>query len=334
MIQMNRSHISTFCRVFLLALVLVTSLGLISNANAKITVAYSDWPGWVAWDIGIQKGWFKEAGVDVEFIWFDYVPSMDAFTAGQVDAVCMTNGDALVAGATGKRSKGILINDYSNGNDKVVARPGIDSVKDLKGKKVGVEVGFVSHLLLIKALEANGMTEADIKIVNMPTHETPQGLMSGDVDAIVAWQPHSGQALKNVTGSKEVFTSANVPGLIYDMLFVAEESLDAHRSEWMKVVKVWNRIAAFILDEANRPEVLKIMSARVGLAPEEYAPFMSGTKFLKAPDALKRFVKGDGLDSAYGSSKIVDAFQFSNKIYDKPQEIDSYFEPSLAKALK
>ena len=39
-----------------------------------LKIAYSDWPGWVAWDIGVQKGWFKELGVDVEFAWFEYVP--------------------------------------------------------------------------------------------------------------------------------------------------------------------------------------------------------------------------------------------------------------------
>src|SRR4051812_17265749 len=42
-----------------------------------LKVAYSDWPGWIAWDIGIQKGWFKQAGVAVDFSWFEYLPSMD-----------------------------------------------------------------------------------------------------------------------------------------------------------------------------------------------------------------------------------------------------------------
>jgi hypothetical protein len=65
----------------------------------------------------------------------------------------MTNGDTLVTGATGARGVMILINDYSNGNDMVIGGPGIESVKDLKGKKVGVEVGFVSHLLLLDALK-------------------------------------------------------------------------------------------------------------------------------------------------------------------------------------
>ena len=48
-------------------------------ARAEIKVGYSDWPGWVAWQVAIDKDWFKEAGVEVQFDWFDYVASMDAF---------------------------------------------------------------------------------------------------------------------------------------------------------------------------------------------------------------------------------------------------------------
>jgi NitT/TauT family transport system substrate-binding protein len=92
-----------------------------SSSAAPLKIGYSDWPGWVAWEIGIQKGWFKMAGVDVEFVWFEYVPPMDAFAAGKIDAACMTNGDALVTGSTGKACKGILLNNFSNGNDMVVA---------------------------------------------------------------------------------------------------------------------------------------------------------------------------------------------------------------------
>src|SRR6516162_2585084 len=52
-------------------------------AKAPLKIAYSDWPGWTAFEIGIQKGWFKEAGVEVKFDWFEYAPSMDAFAAGK-----------------------------------------------------------------------------------------------------------------------------------------------------------------------------------------------------------------------------------------------------------
>jgi NitT/TauT family transport system substrate-binding protein len=258
---------------------------------------------------------------------------MDAYVAGKVDAVCMTNGDALVTGATGKPSVGIVINDFSNGNDMIVAAPGIGSIKELKGKKVGLEEGFVEHLLLLTGLEKNGMKLEDVTIVNTPTNETPQVFASKAVDAIGAWQPNSGQALKAVPGSKPVFTSADAPGIIYDLLYVSPESLEKRRDDWAKVVKVWYKIADYMRDEENLDDVLKILSARVKISPEEYEPFLKGTYILTLDEALKRWEKADGLGSVYGSSKVVDDFNVRFKVYEKPQDTAKYLDPSLTKAL-
>lgn len=298
-----------------------------------LKIAYSDWPGWVAWDIGIQKGFFKEEGVEVDFSWFEYVPSMEAFSAGKVDAVCMTNGDQLVTGSSGAPSVAILINDYSNGNDMVVARSGIADMAALKGKKVGVEVGFVAHLLLMNALESAKLTEKDIEMVNIPTDQTAQALKSGKVDAIAAWQPNSGQALKEVAGSKHIFTSANVAGLIYDVLAVNPKSLAERKDDWTRVVKVWGRIADFVNDPKNLDEAAKIMSARVGLSADEYKKLMAGTKFLSLADAAKVYEKGDALTSIYHSSKVVDEFQVKNTVYKTPMKYEPYLDSSLTVGL-
>ena len=314
--------------------VLAGVLALCGLAQAEtLKIAYSDWPGWIAWEIGIQKGWFKEAGVDVKFEWFDYVPSMDAYVAGKVDAVCMTNGDALVTGATGKPSVGILINDFSNGNDMIVAAPGIASMKDLKGKKVGIEEGFVEHLLLLTGLEKNGLKPDDVTIVNTPTNETPQVLASKAVDAIGAWQPNSGQALKALPGSKPVFTSADAPGIIYDLLYVSAESLEKNKDDWAKVVKVWYKISDYIHNEDNLDDALKILSARVNLKPQEYEPFFKGTYILTLDEALKRWEKADGLGSVYGSTKNVNAFNLKYKVYKETQDPEKYLNPTFTKAL-
>ena len=302
-----------------------------THAAEPLKIGYSDWPGWAAWEIAIEKQWFKEAGIDVEFEWFDYVASMDAFAAGKLDGVGMTNGDALVTGATGAKSVMILMNDYSNGNDMVIAGPGIASVAELKGKKIGVEVGFVSHLLLLNALEKNGMSESDVELVNVPTNETPQVLASGDVDAIVAWQPSSGQALSLVPGSKAIYTSADEPGLIYDLLAVSPESLAARRDDWKKVIDVWYRAVAYLKDPKTTDDAVKIMASRVGLDAAEYKPFLKGTYILTRDEANKFMVKGDGFKSIYGSTKISDDFNVANKVYAEPQVVDDYIDGSLMK---
>ncbi|MGB0744218.1 MAG: ABC transporter substrate-binding protein, partial [Opitutales bacterium] len=291
---------------------LITLAGLVAgtalSAKEPLKIGYSDWPGWVAWQIGIDKGWFKEEGVEVDFQWMDYVASMDAYAAGLLDAVTMTNGDALVTGGTGKPSVGIIINDYSNGNDMIVAAPGINSLADLKGKKIGLEEGFVIHLLLIKGAEAAGIDPSEFEIINTATDKTPSVFATGAVSAIGAWQPNSGEALKAVANSKPVLTSADVPGIIYDLLCVDPETLDARRDDWMKVVKVWYRIVDYLKDEDNIDEALEILAKRVSITPEEYEPLFGGTYILKLDEALKVWKKAEGLGSIYGSTTISNAF--------------------------
>jgi NitT/TauT family transport system substrate-binding protein len=312
-------------------------LGLASIAvrpvsAAPLTVGYSDWPGWVAWQVAIDKGWIKEAGLDLTFQWFDYSASMDAFAAGKLDANLMTNGDTLVTGAGGGKGIMVMLTDYSSGNDMIVAKPGIKSLKDLKGKKIGIEVGLVEHLLLLHALQGAGMKEKDVKLVNAKTNETPQVLASGQVSAIGAWQPISGQAMKAAPGSKPIYTSTQAPGLIYDVLAVSPASLNAHRADWMKLIGVWDKVVHYINDPTTQDDAVKIMAARVEMAPDAFQPLLKGTHLIDVAEGKKTFKKADGLTSLYGSSKIADEFNVSNDVYKKAQDINSYIDPSLTNA--
>ncbi|HET7537846.1 MAG TPA: ABC transporter substrate-binding protein [Candidatus Didemnitutus sp.] len=325
---MKLAPLSLARRLRLCAGAFALSAGLLCAAPLKI--AYSDWPGWTAFAIAQEKGWFKAAGVDVELLWFEYGPSMEAFTAGKVDAVMVTNGDSLVTGAGGAKNVMILVTDYSNGNDMVVAKAGIKSLKELKGKKIGVEIGLVDHLLLLNGLSKAGLKETDVELVPTPTNQAPQVLASGQVDAVAAWQPNSGAALKAAPGSKAVYTSADEPGLIYDMIVVTPSSLASSRADWVKVVKVWDKIVAYLADPKTRADGIKIMAARAGVDPKDYADFLSGTRFLTLKEgAAKLSSKAPGFGSVAGSAKIADEFNVKNAVYKEAQDVSSYIDASL-----
>lgn len=332
---MDSSQLKKSARHLLSSMALpLIALGFSLSAHAAepLKIGYSDWPGFVAWQVAIDKNWFKEADVDVKFEWFDYSASMDAFSAGKLDAVLMTNGDALVTGAGGGRSSMILITDYSNGNDMIIAKPGIKSLTDLKGKKVSLEVGLVEHLLLRNGMKKAGMKSGDIDIVNAKTNEMPQMLASKDIVAVGAWEPIAGQTRKASPGAKAIYTSADEPGLIYDALAVNPASVKAHRAEWQKVVKLWDRVVAYIEDPKTQPDALKIMAARSGITPAEYLPLLKGTKLLSLEEGKKAYVKGPGYQSLYGSTEIANTFNWYNKVYGLSQNVSSYIDPSFTNA--
>ena len=301
--------------------------------RAPLRVAYSHAPGWTAFEIGIELGWFKKAGIEVEFAWSDYESSLDAFASKRADAVTATHADALALGAAGAKSKMIVLTDYSNGNDEVVARPGIESFKDLRGKKVGLELTLIDHLLFLKACEKNGMNASDVELVNVPTNETARALTSGEVAAVAAWYPVSAQALRFAAGAKPVFTSAELPGLIYDVVAVRPESLAARRDEWVKFAKVWYQISDFVRDPRTHERAVAIMAASVGMKTDQYAAALGGTYFLSVQEAKKRYVEGRGLDSIYGSTSVADDFNVAHRVYNEPQRPAEYIDPDVIAAL-
>lgn len=301
-----------------------------ASANAEpLKIGYSDWPGWVAWQVAIDKDWFKAAGLDVKFEWFDYSASMDAFSAGKLDAVTVTNGDALVMGGNGAKSVMVMLTDYSNGNDIIVGKPDTKTIADLKGKKVGLEVGLVEHLLLINGLKKAGMSESDVTLVNAKTNETPQVLSSGDVAAVGAWQPVAGEAMRGAPGSHPLYTSADQPGLIYDVVAVSPASLAAHRADWIKLATVWDKVVAYVDDPKTQPDAVKIMAARVGVEPATYLKLLKGTKLLDLKAGKATMVDAEGFGSLYGSSRNADAFNVANSIYKEKQAVDSYIDPNV-----
>lgn len=319
--------------LFLTAVTAFAALAATVKAE-PLKVAYSDWPGFTLIEVAKQKGWFKEAGIEVELLWFDYLPSMDAFAAGKVDAVTAVAADMLVTGANGGKSKYICLLDYSDGNDMIIGKPGINSLKDLKGKKVGIEVTLVEHLLLLHGLKANGMKQADLELVGTATNDTPQTLASGKVDAVGAWYPVSGQALKQVPGSKPIYTSADAKGLIYDVLAVSPVSLAKRKADWEKYVQIYYKCVDYILDPKTQDDAIAIMAAKVGASAEDYKKNIPGTHFLTLKEAKAAYKKGDGLDSLYGSLAISNKFALDNKVYKDSQKAEAYVAPGIVNAMK
>ncbi|WP_273247285.1 ABC transporter substrate-binding protein, partial [Limnospira indica] len=106
---------------------------------------------------------FAANNVAVNLIWFDgYLDSINAMTAGQLDANTQTLNDTIASVAAGSDQVIVLVNDNSTGNDKIIVREGINTVADLRGKSIAVEEGTVNHFLLLLGLEQAGLTQADI----------------------------------------------------------------------------------------------------------------------------------------------------------------------------
>jgi NitT/TauT family transport system substrate-binding protein len=308
------------------------SLGAVTAAPIKI--GYSDWPGYTVLEVAKQKGWFKDAGLDVDLVWFEYSPSIDAFAAGKIDGVTIVAGDDMVTGASGAKSKIVCLIDYSEGSDMIVGAPGVNSIKDLKGKKVGVELTLVEHELLLQALKENGMSQSDVELVGTATDKTPQALQSGQVAAVGAWYPISGQALKTVPGSKKLYTSADAKGLVFDVIAVNPTSYAQHKEDWAKITAIYYKCVDYLKNPATMDDAVKIMSAKVGADAADYAKNIPGTHFLTVAEAKTALKKSHDMLSIYGSMELSDKFYLENKVYKDSQKPSDYIVPGIINGLK
>src|SRR5262245_22576292 len=92
-----------------------------SASGEPITLGYSAWPGWFPWKVAEEEGIFDKVGVKVQLKWFDdYLASLTAMSAGQLDGNSQTLNDTLVGVSGGSDQVVVLVNDNSAGNDAII----------------------------------------------------------------------------------------------------------------------------------------------------------------------------------------------------------------------
>ena len=311
------------------AFLCVSMIAAAPLARAEIKVGYSDWPGWVAWAIAEQQGFFKKHGADVKLVWFpNYTDSISALSAGQIDANCQTWSDTMAPLAKGIALKVVLVNDNSAGNDAVMAAPKFKGIKELKGKTVALEEFSVSHFLMVTALTKNGMTPSDVKIVNLSAGDAAAAFIAGRVDAATVWNPWVNQIELSGKG-KSLFTSKDIPGLIPDLLVVQEKSLAANRKEYLGMVKAWFDVVKFLKDKPD--EAAKIMAKVVDMQPDEYKVFLPGTRFFGEKENLEAFGAASDSKSLLASAPVIVKFLDDNKLIEGKPDYAKALDASLVK---
>jgi NitT/TauT family transport system substrate-binding protein len=301
------------------------------TVDKPVTLGFSAWPGWFPWQVAQEKGFFKKNGVKVNLKWYaNYTDSLTALTNGDIDANSQTLNDTLSAVTDGSRETIVLVNDNSTGNDQIIARPGIDSVADLRGRTVAAEEGTVDHYLLMLALKRAGVRPSEVTFKPMATDAAATALVNGQVDAVAVFAPFTSAALK-LPGSKAIATSKDFPGAIPDHLVVTGALLDQRPDVVQALVKTWFDTIDWI--KANKNEANRIMARRAGVSVADYATYDAGTTIFSLKDNINAFSTGRDATHLGYQAENLSKFLVDAKLAPFAPSLDRLFEPRFVRSL-
>lgn len=274
------------------------------SGSGTLRLGFSAWPGWFPWQVAQEKGLFGD--LDVEPVYFEsYTDSLNALNAGQIDANSQTLNDTIASATGGSKQVVVLVNDNSTGNDQVIARPGIESAADLKGKKVAVEEGTVDHFLLLLGLDKAGLTKDDIELQPLATDAAAAAFSADQVDAVGVFAPFTTTALE-LPGSKAIFTSSDFPGAIPDHLVFSADFVSSRPDDVQKLVDAWFATLDYIAN--NKVDATEIMAKRAGVSVEDYKSYEQGTRIFTIEDNLDAYTPGSDMSHLDFAAREIQKF--------------------------
>lgn len=213
-----------------------------------------------------ESMYMKEYGLPVEFVLMDdYAASRAAFKADQVDLL-WTTADSYsteLAAMASYNPKVAFQADWSRGGDVMPVVRDIKTFNDLRGRTIAVAYGTPSHSFLLNALDAAGLTDKDVKLVQVASAVDAAAMFkAGQVDAAVVWSPDDADCLKNVAGSHVLKSTRDAPFIIADVFYAKEAWIASHQKELKSLIEGWMRGAAEINSNPQAKEAAAVILSR------------------------------------------------------------------------
>lgn len=246
--------------------------------------------------IGIDQGYFAEYGITVEPAEFEGGPAeITAMASGDIDISQIGHGAHALC--IEGQAKIFQMAHTTSLSDEVVANRGrgVNSAEDLKGKTIAVASGTSSEIILRQVLEKAGLSEKDVKLVEMTVDGMTTAMIANQIDACATWSPNT-VTLKNAMGDNYLSLGGNADFLdsaIFPASYITTDKYaEEHRDVLVRFAAAINKAHDYRL--AHPEECARALAKHLD-APEEtmLASISEGdwetiTKICGDMDAIKK----------------------------------------------
>jgi sulfonate transport system substrate-binding protein len=322
--MLKKSYI--FKLVSLFAAMVMTLLPLSASAETQnkdygnLTIRFATQPSQPQIVLAEELGYFQEEfgsekiRVDVR-TFPSGPPIIEAFAAGQVDfgqvgaqpAIQAANNEislkiigAYMTGKDGGKGTGLFVRKDS----------GINSLKDIRGKKIGVQVGSVGHMTLLQYLKSQNLTVADIQLVNLSLADINTALASGSIDAGVSWFPQVDIVVRDGT-AVQIADASQYP-ITPSVIIVSGKFAEKYPELIPPILKALDRAVTYCLDHED--DAISRLAARNSLEESGYRRSFESTDFSLYLDRVRieglryteKFLEEQGTIKGVDIDNIVD----------------------------
>ncbi|CRF33267.1 nitrate ABC transporter [Brachyspira suanatina] len=253
-----------------------------------------DFSGSSAVAIAKEKGYFDEENLDVELIEFLDGPS-------EVEEMILKNLDFAYIGhgAHSLAIEGKVNVLFPNGlskSEQIIVRNSsqIESVKDLRGKKIGTQLGTSSEILLYLALQSLGIKTNEVDIINMDGNTIVESMIDGSIDAGSVQAPYTFEILNTLGNEvKSIATTVDYSDVgSFPSSWIVTPSYQNSNAE---IVKRFSRAILKAMDyrQLNMSETVKLVSDMNNKTTEEVDLERETAVWLSGDDIKKAYTNGD-----------------------------------------
>lgn len=303
-----------------------------SNTGEKkvVRIAVQPSSAFIPLYVARTNGWIEEAlkkeNVEVQWTDFEAGPPMnESFSAGQQDIGVIGDIPAVSAVAAGQDN--VYIADINGGPAyAVLVKPdsSIQSVADLKGKKVGTVVGSTSQNLLEKLLQKNGLTIKDVELVNISAGDAQTVLANGNVDAVSIWEPTVTRLEANKTariladGTDVGFKGVNVifarnqfikdnpdiAKIVLEQYVRGVKEWQAHPEKYAPALQQYFKLEPdLIIATSKKYDYKSVFADEDAAALEDTAAFLRSINAIQGEVDIKGHISGDLIQQVVGEQK-------------------------------
>ncbi len=267
---------------------------------------------------------YKDYGFKVEFVLEnDLLNAMNSWMADEYDIIVQTADAFPLYTAPDDinqfKPKAFMQVDWSRGGDAIIAKRGINTINDLKGKRIALAVPAPSQTFLISSLEAAGLKYEDVTVVKTSDPlKAAELFKGGDIDAAVVWSPDDIFATQEVPGSSTLLTTVESSHLIGDIMLAKEDVIRKKQDMFNGFYEGWMKAVAELKNKSNRAKAGKYLAELNQLGVEDGIGMMETVYWTTHGDNQNFF----GLNGNFKGQKMSDLYNKMSSKFVETKDLD------------